>query len=75
MRISVVGSYGTGLTMLVPRIPGPGETIAGGQFSIGAGGKGSNQAIGAARLGAEVSILTSIGADRFGDAARELWDR
>ena len=74
MRISVVGSYGTGLTMRVPRIPGPGETIAGGQFSIGAGGKGSNQAIGAARLGAEVSLLTAIGADRFGDAARELWD-
>lgn len=59
--------------MRVPRIPGPGETIAGGQFSIGAGGKGSNQAIGASRLGAEVSLLTAIGADPFGDAARELW--
>lgn len=72
-RIAVVGSYGTGLTMVLARVPEAGETVAGGIFSAGPGGKGSNQAIGAARLGAEVSLLTAIGDDEFGAAARTLW--
>lgn len=73
-RIAVVGSYGVGLTMRVPRMPGPGETLAGGRFSLGPGGKGSNQAIGARRLGADVALLTIVGDDDFGCAARALWD-
>ncbi|PSL37871.1 ribokinase [Labedella gwakjiensis] len=73
MKIAVVGSYGAGLTMRVPRSPGAGETVSGGQFDEGPGGKGSNQAIGAARLGAEVSLLTAIGYDAFGRAAIDLW--
>ncbi|TPW77192.1 ribokinase [Schumannella soli] len=73
MKIAVVGSYGAGLTMRVPRSPAAGETLAGGEFSEGPGGKGSNQAIGAARLGAQVSLLTAVGDDAFGAAARELW--
>ncbi|WP_420161821.1 ribokinase [Nocardiopsis sp. CNT-189] len=73
MRIAVVGSYGAGLTMRTPRVPGPGETLAGGVFAAGPGGKGSNQAIGAARLGARTSLLTAVGPDPYGEQARELW--
>lgn len=75
MKIAVVGSYGVGLTMRVPRLPEAGETLLGGAFDEGPGGKGSNQAIGAARLGAEVSFLTAVGDDAFGRDARELWRR
>ncbi|MEV6815875.1 ribokinase [Micromonospora sp. NPDC051296] len=73
MKIAVVGSYGAGLTMRVPRAPVAGETLSGGRFASGHGGKGSNQAVAAARLGAEVSFLTAVGRDQFGDAARRLW--
>lgn len=73
-RIAVVGSYGVGLTFEVERAPRAGETVGASHFRIDHGGKGSNQAIGAARLGAEVSFLTAVGADVFGRRARELWD-
>ena len=73
MKIAVVGSYGVGLTMFTPRMPHAGETLTGGRFLTSHGGKGSNQAIGAARLGASVALLTAIGADSHGDAARRLW--
>jgi ribokinase len=73
MKIAVVGSYGVGMTMRLPEFPKAGETLMGGIFDVGPGGKGSNQAIGAARLGAEVSFLTAIGPDDFGIAARALW--
>lgn len=72
-RIAVVGSYGTGLSLRVPQAPGSGETIIGGPFEVHAGGKGSNQAIGAARLGAEVCLLTALGCDPFAQQARDLW--
>lgn len=75
MKIAVVGSYGAGLTMRIPHAPNAGETVGGGEFDEGPGGKGSNQAIGAARLGASVSLLTAIGDDDFGRAAVELWRR
>lgn len=73
MKIAVVGSYGVGLTMRVPRMPQPGETLSGGEFDSGPGGKGSNQAIAAARLGAEVSFFTAVGDDDYGRAAFALW--
>lgn len=73
MKIAVVGSYGAGLTLKAPRMAAMGETLGGGLFDYGPGGKGSNQAVGAARLGADVSILTALGEDIFADAARELW--
>ena len=72
--VAVVGSYGVGLTMRLPRVPVAGETIGGGEFSSGHGGKGSNQAVAAVRLGADVTFLTAIGADAMGDAARALWE-
>jgi len=73
MKIAVVGSYGAGLTIQSERMPALGETLGGGIFDYGPGGKGSNQAVGAARLGASVSILTALGDDAFADGARELW--
>jgi ribokinase len=73
VRIAVVGSYGVGLTFGADRLPERGETIIGTLFRIDHGGKGSNQAIGAARLGAEVTLLTAVGDDAFGDEAIELW--
>lgn len=72
-RVAVVGSYGVGLTMRVPRMPVAGETLSGGEFSSGHGGKGSNQAVQAARLGADVDFFTAIGADDLGRGGQQLW--
>jgi ribokinase len=72
-RIAVVGSFGVGLTFGVERSPERGETVIGNLFRTDPGGKGSNQAIGAARLGAETVILTAVGEDQFGEGAFELW--
>jgi ribokinase len=72
-RVAVVGSYGVGLTVELDRMPDAGETIIGRSFRIDHGGKGSNQAIGAARLGADVDFLTAVGDDAFGHAAVALW--
>jgi ribokinase len=72
-RVAVVGSYGVGLTVELDRVPEAGETVVGRSFRIDHGGKGSNQAIGAARLGADVDFLTAIGDDAFGHEAIALW--
>lgn len=71
--IVVVGSYATGLTMKVERIPGAGETLLGTGYRVDYGGKGSNQAVGSARLGAEVKFVAKIGKDSFGDMALGLY--
>ncbi|MBX3095002.1 MAG: ribokinase [Cryobacterium sp.] len=73
MRIAVAGGYGVALTMRVTTAPSAGETVTGGILSQGHGGKGSNQAVGAARLGADVSLFTAVGDDANGAAAREFW--
>lgn len=75
MKIAVVGSYGVGMTMRMGRVPSAGETLVGGAYASGPGGKGSNQAIGIARLGAQVSLLTAVGADSMASDARALWAR
>jgi ribokinase len=72
-RVAVVGSYGVGLTFGCARSPERGETVIGSLFRHDHGGKGSNQAVGAARLGAEVSFLTAVGEDAFGEGAFGLW--
>lgn len=74
-RVAVVGGSGVGLTMSVERLPTPGETLIDGRFSRGPGGKGSNQAIAARRLGATVRLLSVVGPDSFGDELRNLWTR
>ncbi|MDI7247036.1 MAG: ribokinase [Bacillota bacterium] len=68
-RIVVVGSFMMDLMSRTPRLPVPGETVMGGPFQMGPGGKGSNQAVAAARLGADVSMVVSLGRDYFGDVA------
>lgn len=68
-RIVVVGSSNTDMVVRSARIPAPGETVTGGQFLLAAGGKGANQAVAAARLGAEVTLVAKVGSDMFGDQA------
>lgn len=72
-RIVVVGSYATGLTMKVERMPSTGETLLGTGYRVDYGGKGSNQAVACARLGASVSFIARIGEDPFGDMALQLY--
>lgn len=74
-RAVVVGSYAVGLTIRTDVFPIPGETRLGSGFEEGPGGKGSNQAIGLARLGAGVSFVGCVGDDRFGREALELLAR
>jgi ribokinase len=66
-RIVVVGSINMDLVTLAPRFPGPGETLLGSRFFTTHGGKGANQAVAAARLGAKVSMVGALGRDAFGD--------
>ena len=73
--ITVVGSFAVGLTLRAPRFPVAGETLLGTDFDMGPGGKGSNQAVGAARLGAESHLVGLIGEDTFGDMAVLLYQR
>jgi ribokinase len=72
-RITVVGSYATGLTMKVERLPTTGETLLATGYRVDHGGKGSNQAVGCARLGARVSFVAKIGKDAFGEMALQLY--
>ena len=68
-RILVVGSSNTDMIIKLDRIPRPGETILGGAFVIAAGGKGANQAVGAARAGGQVIFIARVGQDMFGEQA------
>jgi len=68
-KIVVVGSSNTDMIAKLPRIPKPGETIGGGAFSTADGGKGANQAVAAARAGAEVGFVARVGDDSFGEQA------
>ena len=64
--IVVVGSVNMDLVIRAPRMPAPGETIAGSGFRTIPGGKGANQAVAAARMGADVHFIGSVGGDDFG---------
>jgi len=72
-RIVVVGSYATGLTLKVKRLPSPGETVLASGYRVDYGGKGSNQAVGCARIGAEVVFVARVGKDSFGEMALRLY--
>ena len=67
-RIAVVGSLNMDLVVRVPRMPVPGETLIGHDFHVIPGGKGANQAVAAARLGAQVTMIGRVGDDDFGRA-------
>jgi ribokinase len=62
-RIVVVGSINLDLVVRVPTLPRPGETVAGGTFAQVPGGKGANQAVACARLGADVTLVGAVGRD------------
>src|SRR5438067_12016848 len=66
--VVVLGGANTDYTVRGPALPKPGETIEGDLFLEGAGGKGVNQAVAAARLGARVALISRVGADAEGDA-------
>lgn len=74
-KVTVVGSCNIDLVVRAPRIPVAGETILGGPFFTGPGGKGANQATGAARLGADVTFVAKLGRDAFGDQAAANLER
>ena len=69
--IVVVGSINTDFVLQAPRLPVPGETITGARFQIFSGGKGANQAVAAARLGATTFFVGKVGKDSFGVRLRK----
>lgn len=70
-HITVVGSVNMDLVFRTPRMPGVGETLHGHDFHQIPGGKGANQAVAAARLGAVVDFIGAVGDDGFGDFSRQ----
>lgn len=70
--ITVLGSINMDLIATTPRLPKPGETVAGSGFSTAAGGKGANQALAATRAGGKVSMVGAVGQDEFANPALEL---
>lgn len=70
--ITVFGSTNLDQVGTVSRLPKPGETVAGGTFSMAAGGKGANQALAARRAGAAVRHVSAVGRDAFADLALDL---
>ena len=67
--VVVVGSSNTDMVIRLDRLPKPGETVIGGEFNMAAGGKGANQAVGAARAGGHVTMVACLGRDMFGNQA------
>ena len=74
-RIVVVGSSNTDLVVSVTQLPAPGQTVLGGALATIPGGKGANQAVAAARLGADVRFVARLGDDAYGVAARANFER
>lgn len=70
-KILVIGSSNTDMVVKTTRFPQPGETLIGGEFFLFPGGKGANQAVAAARMGAEVDLIAKVGQDMFGQQAIE----
>jgi len=71
--VVILGVFVADTSYRAARQPRMGETILGSGFALGPGGKGSNQAVAAARLGADVTFISKIGDDPFGDMAMALW--
>lgn len=73
--VAILGIFVADLAFRAGRMPGIGETIAGSGFKMGPGGKGSNQAVAAARVGAPVTFISKIGRDEFGANALATWKK
>lgn len=73
MWVTFMGSFVADLTFRSTQLPAWGQTLLGTDFRLGPGGKGSNQAVAAARLGAHVCFIGRLGRDPFGDLARHTW--
>ncbi len=73
--VTILGIFVADLAFRAARQPTIGETLIGSGFAMGPGGKGSNQAVAAARAGAKVSFISKIGKDAFGDIALAAWAR
>lgn len=71
--IVILGVFVADTAYRAQRQPRMGETILGTSFKLGPGGKGSNQAVAAGKLGADVTFLTRLGVDPFADMARQTW--
>ena len=65
--IYVIGSINTDMVAMTEVLPSPGETVMGGEFMMTAGGKGANQAVAAARMGGDVTMIGRLGNDVFAD--------
>ena len=74
MSISILGIFVADLVFFGEKIPVEGETILGKNFVIGPGGKGSNQAVAAAKAGAKTFFISKIGDDQFGSMATEIYE-
>ena len=74
-RVLVIGSSNTDLIIRASKLPSPGETVLGGTFLTAAGGKGANQAVAAARAGAQVTFIARTGRDDFGEQALSAFQR
>lgn len=74
-RVSFLGIFAADLSFRAERLPRIGETLLSTDFAIGAGGKGSNQAVACARSGGQVALLTRIGRDVFGELALQTWQQ
>ena len=72
-RVAILGVFVADTSFRANRMPRVGETILGRSFALGPGGKGSNQAVAAGKLGADVSIITRLGRDDFGKMALQTW--
>lgn len=72
-RVAVLGIFVMDVAYRAARHPRPGETVIGSSYALGPGGKGSNQAVAAARAGATVHFITRLGRDGFAEAGRALW--
>ncbi|AZO12670.1 MULTISPECIES: ribokinase [unclassified Mesorhizobium] len=71
--IVILGVFVADTAYRADRQPRMGETILGNSFKLGPGGKGSNQAVAAGKLGADVTFLTRLGVDAFADMAKQTW--
>jgi ribokinase len=71
--VCVMGSFVADLAFRTPKLPAWGQTILGSAFKLGPGGKGSNQAVAAARLGVPVTFISKLGRDAFGELARKTY--